>query len=296
MINIEYLEKYLKYLKYQKNYSDFTICSYENDILEFLSFLKEHNLDILNIDYTNTKTFLKELNNKKNKTSTLSRKISSLRSFYNFLINNNYLDNNPFILVKLPKKEKHLPRFFQYNELEQLLSIPDLNTALGQRDKAILEVLYASGIRVSELINIKITDINGEEIKVFGKGSKERIVMIGDYARDSLDLYLNNGYKTLNKKNNSYLFLNSNGEKLTTRGIRYILDKIIKQTSLDKKISPHMLRHTFATHLLNEGCDLLSVQELLGHENLSTTAIYTHITTDYLKNVYYKAHPRAKVK
>ena len=120
--------------------------------------------------------------------------------------------------------------------------------------------------------------------------------MIGDYARDSLDLYLNNGYKTLNKKNNSYLFLNSNGEKLTTRGIRYILDKIIKQTSLDKKISPHMLRHTFATHLLNEGCDLLSVQELLGHENLSTTAIYTHITTDYLKNVYYKAHPRAKVK
>lgn len=296
MINIEYLEKYLKYLKYQKNYSDFTICSYENDILEFLSFLKEHNLDILNIDYTNTKIFLKELNNKKNKTSTLSRKISSLRSFYNFLINNNYLDNNPFILVKLPKKEKHLPRFFQYNELEQLLSIPDLNTALGQRDKAILEVLYASGIRVSELINIKITDINGEEIKVFGKGSKERIVMIGDYARDSLDLYLNNGYKTLNKKNNSYLFLNSNGEKLTTRGIRYILDKIIKQTSLDKKISPHMLRHTFATHLLNEGCDLLSVQELLGHENLSTTAIYTHITTDYLKNVYYKAHPRAKVK
>lgn len=296
MINIEYLEKYLKYLKYQKNYSDFTICSYENDILEFLSFLKEHNLDILNIDYTNTKIFLKELNNKKNKTSTLSRKISSLRSFYNFLINNNYLDNNPFILVKLPKKEKHLPRFFQYNELEQLLSIPDLNTALGQRDKSILEVLYASGIRVSELINIKITDINGEEIKVFGKGSKERIVMIGDYARDSLDLYLNNGYKTLNKKNNSYLFLNSNGEKLTTRGIRYILDKIIKQTSLDKKISPHMLRHTFATHLLNEGCDLLSVQELLGHENLSTTAIYTHITTDYLKNVYYKAHPRAKVK
>ncbi len=296
MINIEYLEKYLKYLKYQKNYSDFTICSYENDILEFLSFLKEHNLDILNIDYTNTKIFLKELNNKKNKTSTLSRKISSLRSFYNFLINNNYLDNNPFILVKLPKKEKHLPRFFQYNELEQLLSIPNLNTVLGQRDKAILEVLYASGIRVSELINIKITDINGEEIKVFGKGSKERIVMIGDYARDSLDLYLNNGYKTLNKKNNSYLFLNSNGEKLTTRGIRYILDKIIKQTSLDKKISPHMLRHTFATHLLNEGCDLLSVQELLGHENLSTTAIYTHITTDYLKNVYYKAHPRAKVK
>lgn len=296
MINIEYLEKYLKYLKYQKNYSDFTICSYENDILEFLSFLKEHNLDILNIGYTNTKIFLKELNNKKNKTSTLSRKISSLRSFYNFLINNNYLDNNPFILVKLPKKEKHLPRFFQYNELEQLLSIPNLNTALGQRDKAILEVLYASGIRVSELINIKITDINGEEIKVFGKGSKERIVMIGDYARDSLDLYLNNGYKTLNKKNNSYLFLNSNGEKLTTRGIRYILDKIIKQTSLDKKISPHMLRHTFATHLLNEGCDLLSVQELLGHENLSTTAIYTHITTDYLKNVYYKAHPRAKVK
>ena len=219
-----------------------------------------------------------------------------MRGFYNFLINNLDFNNNPFVLIRLPKKEKKLPRFFYYNELEQLLDVPNLSNPLGQRDRVILEILYASGVRVSELINIKIVDINYEEIKVFGKGSKERIVRIGDYAREALDLYLNDGYKKLNKHNSNYLFLNDNGNKLTTRGIRYILDNIIRKTSINKKISPHMLRHTFATHLLNEGCDILSVQELLGHENLSTTAIYTHITTDRLKDIYYKVHPRAKIK
>ena len=157
-----------------------------------------------------------------------------------------------------------------------------------------MEVLYASGVRVSELVNIKLKDINDEEIKVLGKGNKERITRIGDYAREILDLYLSDGYKELNKNNSEYLFLNNNGKKLTTRGIRYILDEVIKNTNVKKKISPHMLRHSFATHLLNEGCDILSVQELLGHESLTATAIYTHVTTDRLKDVYFKTHPMAK--
>ncbi len=296
MIIIKFLDEYLKYLDVQKNYSNYTIRSYKKDILEFLTFLDKHKIDILNVEYENIKLFLKEQNSKKNKSSTLSRKISSIRGFYDFLINNYNVKNNPFTLIKSPKKEKKLPRFFYYNELEQLLSVPDLATPLGQRDKVILEILYGSGIRVSELVNLKANDVTCNEIKVLGKGNKERIVFIGDYARDSLILYLENGYKKLNIKNSSYLLLNNNGNKLTTRGIRYILDKIILKTSVNKKISPHMLRHTFATHLLNEGCDILTVQELLGHESLSTTSIYTHITSDHLKNIYFKTHPRAKLK
>ena len=170
----------------------------------------------------------------------------------------------------------------------------DITTPLGQRNRLILEVLYASGVRVSELVNIKLKDINDEEIKVLGKGNKERITRIGDYAREILDLYLSEGYKELNKDNSEYLFLNNNGKKLTTRGIRFILDEIIRNTNVKKKISPHMLRHSFATHLLNEGCDILSVQELLGHESLTATAIYTHVSTDRLKDVYFKTHPRAR--
>lgn len=293
---MKYLEQYLHYLKYEKNYSSDTINSYEEDILEYLAFFDDYGLSILHVKYDDIRGFLKMLGNKKNKASTLARKISSLRGFYKFLINNNYTSSNPFSLVKTPKKEKKLPRFFYYNEIEQLFDAIDLSSSLGQRDRAILELLYATGVRVSELVNIKIGDITGMEIKVLGKGSKERIVQFGDYAKEALELYLENGYRALNVKNSDYLFLNSNGGKLTTRGIRYILDKVIVKTSINKKISPHMLRHSFATHLLNEGCDILSVQELLGHESLSTTAIYTHVTTDRLKEVYYRTHPRAKIK
>lgn len=291
---MKYLEEYLKYLKYQKNYSEETIDSYDEDLIEFLDFLKKENLELLDVKYEDVRFFLMELDSKKNKASTISRKLSSLRGFYKFLINNNYTQNNPFTLIKSPKKEKKLPRFFYYNELEEMFNSIDISTPLGQRNRLILEVLYASGVRVSELVNIKLKDINDEEIKVLGKGNKERITRIGDYAKEILDIFLNDGYKTLNKNNSEYLFLNNNGGKLTTRGIRFILDEIIKNTNVKKKISPHMLRHSFATHLLNEGCDILSVQELLGHESLTATAIYTHVTTDRLKDVYFKTHPRAK--
>lgn len=291
---MKYLEEYLKYLKYERNYSKDTINSYEEDLVEFFDFLEKENLKLLTIKYDDVRFFLMELDKKKNKSTTISRKLSSLRGFYKFLINRDYTKNNPFVLIKTPRKEKKLPRFFYYNELEEMFDSIDISNALGQRNRLILEVLYASGVRVSELVNIKLKDINGEEIKVLGKGNKERITRIGDYAREVLDLYLSDGYKELNKKDSEYLFLNNNGNKLTTRGIRYILDEVIKNTNVKKKISPHMLRHSFATHLLNEGCDILSVQELLGHESLTATAIYTHVTTDRLKDVYFKTHPRAK--
>ncbi len=291
---MKYLSEYLEYLKYQKNYSDETIHSYSIDIEEFLDYINSECINICEVGYDVVKAWLIHLDEKKNKSTTVSRKISSLRGFYKYLINNKVIDSNPFSLVSLPKKERHLPRFFYYNELEEMFQVPKLNTALGQRDRLLLEMLYATGVRVSELVNIKVSDINGEEIKVLGKGNKERIVEFGDYAESILELYLNEGYKHLNIKKSEYLFLNNRGGKLTTRGVRYILDNIINKTTIDKKISPHMLRHTFATHLLNEGCDLLTVQELLGHESLTATSIYTHITNDRLKEVYFKCHPRAK--
>lgn len=291
---MKYLSEYLEYLKYQKNYSDETIHSYSIDIEEFLDYINSECINICEVGYDVVKAWLIHLDEKKNKSTTVSRKISSLRGFYKYLINNKVMNSNPFSLVSLPKKERHLPRFFYYNELEEMFQVPKLNTALGQRDRLLLEMLYATGVRVSELVNIKVSDINGEEIKVLGKGNKERIVEFGDYAESILELYLNEGYKSLNVKKSEYLFLNNRGGKLTTRGVRYILDNIINKTTIDKKISPHMLRHTFATHLLNEGCDLLTVQELLGHESLTATSIYTHITNDRLKEVYFKCHPRAK--
>ncbi len=292
---MRYLEEYLHYLRYEKNYSNMTIDSYESDIVEFLEYLDNQDINVLNVKYNDMSDFLRTIDDKE-KATTLARKISSIRGFYKFLINLGYVKNNPCSLIKTPKKEKKLPRFFYYNELEEMFNVPDLKTSLGQRDRLLLEVLYASGVRVSELVNIKISDISGMDIKILGKGSKERIAHIGEYAKEILDLYLSDGYIALNKKKSEYLFLNNNGGKLSVRGVRYLLDNIINKTTINKKISPHMLRHSFATHLLNEGCDILSVQELLGHESLSATAIYTHVTTDKLKEVYYSAHPRAKIK
>ena len=291
---MKYLEEYLDYLLYQKNYSKETIHSYNTDLIEFFDYLNTEGINFDDIDYDMVRMWLIKLNDLYDKSSTISRKISSLRSFYKYLLNRKVIKGNPFSLISLPKKDKHLPRFFYYNELEELFKVPEMNTPLGQRDRLILEMLYATGVRVSELVNIKISDIRDEEITVLGKGNKERIVRFGAYAEDVLDIYLNDGYKKLNIKKIDYLFINSKGGQLTTRGVRYILDRIIENTTIDKKISPHMLRHSFATHMLNEGCDILTVQELLGHESLTATSIYTHITNDRLKEVYFRCHPRAK--
>lgn len=291
------VDDYLDYLCYEKNYSNNTIINYNDDICEYLDYVDSEGLDFRNILYSDIRFYLMYLKDtKKDNNSSIDRKLSAIRGFYKYLANNKVVKNNVFSLVSGPKKSKRLPRFFEYNELEELFDACDLGTSLGQRDRLLLEMLYATGVRVSELVNIKVGDIDedGHSILVLGKGNKERYVTYGDYCSEILDLYLSDGYLKLNTNKSCYLFLNNNGGNLTDRGVRYILDRIIKHTSIQKNISPHMIRHSFATHLLNEGADLLSVQKLLGHESIKATQIYTHVTTDRLKEVYFRSFPRAK--
>lgn len=290
------LQEYRDYLQYQKNYSEYTVENYCSDIVQYLDYLTSEGINFKNIVYSDLRFYLMYLKDeKKENNSSIDRKLSALRGFYKFLATEKITDNNAFSLVTGLKKEKKLPRYFEYNELEELFKVPDLRTALGQRDRLIIEMLYATGLRVGELVSVKVSDIDlgSRVILVVGKGNKERRVTYGDYCHDALKLYLSDGYLKLNKTGSGYLFLNNNGEVITERGIRYILDRVIKKTSLNKSISPHVLRHSFATHLLNEGCDLLTVQKLLGHESISATQIYTHVTTDRLKEVYYNSFPRA---
>ena len=290
------IDDYLEFLKYQKNYSDYTIMSYENDITEFFNYINSEGLNYKNIEYSDIRFYLMYLKEKEDNNSSIDRKLSALRGFYKYLVNEGIVHNNVFSLVNGPKKSKKLPRYFDYNELEEMFLIPDTNTALGQRDLLLLEMLYATGCRVGELVSIKVKDIdfNRRTILIIGKGNKERYLNYGEYCEDILKKYLKDGYLSLNINKSESLFLNKNGGVLTERGVRFILDKIIKQTGINKNISPHMIRHSFATHLLNEGCDLLTVQKLLGHESIKATQIYTHVTTDRLKEVYYHSFPRAK--
>ena len=293
---MKHLEDFLKYIDFEKNDSEYTTINYESDIVEYLEFCSNNKIDYRTITYKQARSYINYLYDQKNdKASTISRKISALRTFYRYLESKN-IENYAFSLLKLPKKGKRLPKFFEYNELEELFHVPDTNDSLGQRDRLILELLYASGMRVSELVNIKLNDISfgSKTIKILGKGNKERITYYNDITNKYLNKYISNGRKELNVNNIDYLFLNYRGGHLTTRGVEKILNKIIDKTALNKHITPHMLRHSFATHLLNEGCDLLSVQELLGHASLSATNIYTHITNDRLKDVYLKTHPRAR--
>ena len=234
---------------------------------------------------------------KKYEKKTISRHISTLRSYYKYLYEEKKIKKNPMELISNPKLDKKLPNFLYYDELEILLNIPDKSTTLGIRDALILEMLYSTGIRVSELINIKMKDINrsNKKILIMGKGSKERYVLYGEVLDNLLDLYIKDSRIKLNK-NSEYLILNKNGNQITDRGIRLIISNILKKGSLDFHVSPHTLRHTFATHMLENGADLKSVQELLGHENLSTTQVYTHVTNERLRTVYLKTHPRAKEK
>lgn len=298
-MKIKEVNDYLDYLQYEKNYSKYTILNYKDDIEEFIDYIESEGLEFKNIVYSDIRFYLMYLkDNKHDDNSSIDRKLSSLRGFYKYLANNNIVQTNVFSLVNGVKKAKKLPRFFEYNELEELFNACNLDNALGQRDRLILEMLYATGVRVGELVNVKIEDIDesSRTILILGKGNKERYVTYGDYCSEILDLYLKEGYAKLNINNSPYLFLNSKGGRISDRGVRYILDQIIKKTSIKKNISPHMIRHSFATHLLNAGADLLSVQKLLGHESIKATQIYTHVTTDRLKEVYFKNFPRAKKK
>lgn len=291
------INEFEKFLKFQKNYSDYTIDNYIKDITEYNEFLNTNKFKYSNVNYQDCIKYLNFLNDRKLSKSTISRKLSSLRTFYKYLVLNNKADSNPFILVTSPKKEKRIPKFINYNNIEEIFNIPNINTKQGQREKIILEILYSSGVRVSELVNIKIKDIdfNNKSILIFGKGKKERIVAFGDYARDMLNMYINDGRnKLLDGIESEYLIVGEKKEQLTTRRVEQIIDDIIKKTSIKLNITPHMFRHTFATHLLDNGCDLLAVQELLGHESLTSTEVYTHVSNEHLRDVFLKCHPRNK--
>lgn len=293
------LRGFTTYLKKERGYSDYTIKNYELDILDFIEYCNNNKLNIYKVKYCEIKAYLVKLHEKKYKGTTISRKISSLRAFYSFLYDNNLVDKNIFKYVSTPKKEKRLPKYVTNDDITSIFDIPDLSTPIGKRNRLILELLYGTGIRVAELCNIQVKDIdlNSKTIRIFGKGSKERIVFYGDVCAEILELYLSEGRDLLlNKKNNDYLIIGSykKDKPLTTRSVELIINDIIEKTAINKKVTPHVLRHTFATHLLNEGCDIVMVKELLGHSSLDTTGIYTHVSNERLRKVYLDTHPRAK--
>lgn len=295
------LKKFISYLDSERGYSKYTIKNYELDILDFINYCKCNKLDEYKLTYNDVKSYLVKLYDKNYKAKTISRKISSLRTFYSYLYDNNLIKDNIFKYISLPKKEKILPKYITNEEVTVLFNTPDISSPIGQRNRLILELLYDSGIRVAELCNIKLSDINlgNKTIRILGKGSKERIVFYGDVCKDILELYLIEGRKALlNNKSNPYLIVGSykKDKPLTTRSVELIINDLIEKAAIKKKVTPHVLRHTFATHLLNEGCDILIVKELLGHSSLDTTGIYTHVSNERLRKVYLDSHPRAKSK
>jgi|YNPNPStandDraft_1061719.scaffolds.fasta_scaffold09668_5 tyrosine recombinase XerC len=292
------VEKFILYLR-ERNFSLETIRAYKSDLNEFINFLKTEFPDkqIDDINRFILRSYFHYL--EKGKTyqvhrSTIARKIYTLRSFFKFLIRLEIIKVNPLEYLSTPKIDKRLPVFLTEDEMAKLLDFNKQNYKFGIRDQAILELLYSSGLRVSELVSINIDDIDffGEMVRVIGKGNKERLVPIGETALKYLHQYLKFRNKIVNDNSEKALFVNHRNKRINVRSIRNIVNKWIRLASIQKHISPHKIRHSFATHLLNAGCDLRSVQEMLGHKNLGTTQIYTHVNIDKLKQVYHKAHPR----
>lgn len=290
---MKYIDDFLEYLLVVRKHSENTIINYRIDILEFNEFINDKLLSITKDDVNNYLKYLYDNNISK---SSISRKLSSLRSFYNYLTKKEIVSKNYFGMIKNPKKNGSLPKFVKEDEALKMFTIPDTRTWIGMRNLLIIRMLYATGLRVSELVNIKINDINISDrtIRVMGKGSKERIVVFGNHTREALDDYLNRGRRQVDFYGSPYLFLNKDGNRLSARYVRKIIDDIIFKASIEHHVSPHMLRHTFATGMLNNGADLVSVKDLLGHESLNTTSIYTHVSDEKIKEVYNMAHPRAK--
>lgn len=299
MTNVNvFLKLFLEYLQMERNYSKYTIEHYQHDISDFFTFMAEQAInEVEKVQYHDARLYLTRLYDKNLARKTVAKKISALRSFYKFLLREQYVESNPFTLLTTPKIEKRLPQFFYENEITLLFNSCETETALGQRNKALLELLYGTGIRVSECCQILLKDLDFylSTVLVHGKGNKERYVPFGSQACHALDLYINDGRKKLLAGNQSVeaLFVNNRGGPLTTRGTRKVLNRMIEKSALDSSIHPHKLRHSFATHLLNNGADLRSVQELLGHAFLSSTQVYTHVTNEHLKKSYMAHHPRA---
>jgi tyrosine recombinase XerC len=296
-LSIGFLEK----LEYEKGFSEHTLRAYHKDLLQFDNFLKmEKRVSLKEVNHLLLRKFLAVLRSKEYSKTTIARKLASIRSFFKYLIQEGELVSNPFEVLRTPKLDKKLPHFLSISDVGVLLKTPDGSSLMGLRDMAILETLYSTGIRVSELVDLDESDIHYFDgmIKVQGKGKKERLVPIGSHAIKAINEY--NKLKPENIKNNSVrtnksrpLFLNKFGNRLTARSVARSLDKYVKMSGINRLTSPHTFRHSFATHLLDKGADLRSIQEMLGHSNLSTTQVYTHISTERLKSVYEKAHPRS---
>ena len=293
-----FLREYLNILKLEKNLSENTIISYKNDLSAFITFLKnDFNIDDPEIiSYNHVSSFFELLFELELTGSSAARYLSSLRGFFKYLVHNKYITRNPVDKIEAPRRKKNLPEVLTIPEMEAVLSKPDSKEKLGLRDKAILEIMYACGLRVSEVINLKISNLyfNEEIIRVFGKGSKERLVPVGRSAVSWTMKYLAESRPLLVKRNLSenYVFLNNRGTKLSRMGVWKITDRYFKEADIKKDVHPHTFRHSFATHLIEGGADLRAVQEMLGHADISTTQIYTHIDRDYIKQVHKDFHPR----
>ncbi len=291
MIMEKYIEKFIRYMEIEKNYSGHTILNYKLDLKDFNKFLA--GTDLEKVDYLALRKYLAVLKEKNLSSRSVGRRLSALRSFFRFLSREGYIKTNPILMLSSPKLDKHLPSFMTEEEVSKLIEsafAKNEKDILGLRDRAILEAFYSSGLRISELVGLNLQDVDfiSGILKIRGKGKKERIVPVGEAALTAMRKYLDR-----RKKQADAVFLNKNNRRITTRGVRYIVVKYLRVAGIKPGVSAHTFRHSFATHLLNRGADLRTVQELLGHANLSTTQIYTHLTTDKLKSVYDKAHPHA---
>lgn len=294
-------EQFLRYLMVEKNASPLTIQSYENDIDHFIHFLERENVPFVSqVDQYVARSYMSCLYDEGYERRTIARKLSSLRSFYRFLNREEIISTNPFSSSRLPKQQNKLPRFLFEEEMEAIFASFQLEKPRDQRDLALFELLYATGMRVSEVCRVEVDDIHFdlETVLIKGKGNKERYVPLSKKALNAIAFYVEHARKEVcaNKHPPKQLFLNERGKPLTERGVYYIVNRRAKELSETLQISPHDLRHTFATHLLNRGADLRTVQELLGHEHLSTTQMYTHVTKERLREVYNQSHPRSKKK
>lgn len=290
------LNEFFSYLKHEKNASPHTIASYKRDLTQLAAYMDNKKFRLKDVDNVILRGFLASLYEKKEKKSTIARKLAAIRSFFQFCMRKMWLDDNPAKVVATPKQEIYIPSFLSEEEMADFLDLPKSDNVLALRDRAILELLYATGVRVSELVGINIEDITFEEkmIKVRGKGKKERLVPFGKMAENSLYSYLK-ARQLINKTkiDDKVLFLNYRGERISSRSVERIVNKYIHRSATKRKISPHSLRHSFASHLLSRGADLRVIQELLGHESLATTQKYTHLDLRHLLEVYKKSHPRS---
>ena len=292
----QYVQRFLLYLRAERNSSTHTLRAYQHDLKEYVVFLeaKYPNLSPERNHRLVIRDYLSSLHEKNIQRATILRAIAVLRAFYKFLLQEEIVDKTPFVGLSMPKREKRLPVFLAENDMKALLELPaHSKRKWALRDSALLELLYSSGLRIHELCQLNAQDIDlwGNMVRVFGKGGKERMVPVGDTALKHIHAYLET--RLLKNQRGSPLFVNPAGGRLSERGARLVVNRWVRQASIRQKISPHSFRHSFATHLLSRGCDLRTVQEMLGHKNLVTTQTYTHVTADHLRQVYQKAHPRA---